>query len=198
MADDAPGSEPEAAGTAADPVSYPPVDEVGEVLVTEAEIVQRTHEIGAQITADLAGEIPLLVGVLKGSVIFIADLMRAIGGPVEIDFLAVSSYGEETTSTGVVKILKDLDHEVAGRHIVLVEDIVDSGLTLRYLIAYLEAKQPASVRTCTLLLRQGEHNDDLDIDYVGFSLPPAFVVGYGLDARQKYRNLPYIAEYTGE
>ena len=177
---------------------YPPDDEVGRVLVTEAEIVQRTHEIGSRITSDLAGEIPLLVGVLKGSVIFIADLMRAIGGPVEIDFLAVSSYGKETTSTGVVKILKDLDNEIAGRHVVLVEDIVDSGLTLRYLMGYLEAKQPASVRTCALLLRQGDHNKDLDIDYVGFSLPPAFVVGYGLDARQKYRNLPYIAEYTGE
>lgn len=183
---------------AADSEPYPPNDEVGEVLVTEAEIVQRTHEIGARITADLAGEVPLLVGVLKGSVIFIADLMRAIGGPVEIDFLAVSSYGTETTSTGVVKILKDLDNEIAGRHVVLVEDIVDSGLTLRYLMGYLEAKQPASVRTCTLLLREGHQNDDLDIDYVGFSLPPAFVVGYGLDARQKYRNLPYIATYTGD
>ncbi len=171
---------------------------MGEVLVTEAQIVQRTHEIGSLITADLAGETPLLVGVLKGSVIFISDLMRAIGGPVEIDFLAVSSYGKETTSTGVVKILKDLDNEIAGRHVVLVEDIVDSGLTLRYLIGYLEAKQPASVRTCTLLLRQGDHNNDLEIDYVGFSLPPSFVVGYGLDARQKYRNLPYIAAYTGD
>lgn len=182
----------------AESAQYPPADEVGEVLVTEAEIVQRTNEIGSRITADLAGEVPLLVGVLKGSVIFIADLMRAVGGPVEIDFLAVSSYGKETKSTGVVKILKDLDNEIAGRHVVLVEDIVDSGLTLRYLMGYLEAKQPASVRTCTLLLRQGDHNDDLDIDYVGFSLPPAFVVGYGLDAGQKYRNLPYIAEYTGE
>jgi len=178
--------------------AYPPEAEVGEVLVTEAEIVRRTHEIGAQITADLAGEVPLLVGVLKGSVIFAADLMRAIAGPVELDFLAVSSYGSETKSTGVVKILKDLDNEIAGRHVILIEDIVDSGLTLRYLMSYLRGRQPASVRACTLLLRQGDHNEDLDIDYVGFSLPPSFVVGYGLDARQKYRNLPYIAVYTGD
>jgi len=177
---------------------YPPAGDVGRVLVTEAEIVQRTMEIGSEITNDLQGETPLLVGVLKGSVIFVADLMRAIAGPVELDFLAVSSYGEETQSTGVVKILKDLDNEVTGRHIVLVEDIVDTGLTLRYLINYLEAKNPASIRTCSLLLRQGDHNKDLAIDYVGFSLPPAFVVGYGLDARQQYRNLPYIAVYTGD
>ncbi|MDH3294662.1 MAG: hypoxanthine phosphoribosyltransferase [Acidimicrobiia bacterium] len=171
---------------------------MGEVLVTEAEIVRRTMEIGAQITADMKGETPLLVGVLKGSVMFVADLMRAIAGPVELDFLAVSSYGAETESTGVVKILKDLDNEVTGRHIVLVEDIVDSGLTLRYLMSYLKAKNPTSVRTCTLLLRQGDHNKDLEVDYVGFVLPAAFVVGYGLDARQQYRNLPYIAEYTGD
>lgn len=177
---------------------YPPDGDVGRVLVTEAQIVQRTMEIGSEIASDLDGETPLLVGVLKGSVIFVADLMRAIAGPVELDFLAVSSYGKETKSTGVVKILKDLDNDIQGRHIVLIEDIVDSGLTLRYLMSYLEAKNPASVRTCTLLLRQGNHNDDLEIDYVGFSLPPAFVVGYGLDARQRYRNLPYIAEYTGE
>ena len=182
----------------ADRHSYPPDTEVGRVLVTEVEIVQRAEEIGARITADLAGEVPLLVGVLKGSVIFIADLMRAIDGPVELDFLAVSSYGVETASTGVVKILKDLDNDLSGRHVILVEDIVDSGLTLRYLIGYLKARQPASVRTCTLLLREGTHNKDIDIDYVGFSLPPAFVVGYGLDARQKYRNLPYIAEYVGD
>jgi len=176
---------------------YPPEDEVGRVLITEADIVRRTNEIGADITSELAGEVPVLIGVLKGSVIFVADLMRAIGGPVELDFLAVSSYGEETKSSGVVKILKDLDQEIAGRNVVLVEDIVDSGLTLRYLIGYLEARNPASVRTCTLLLRQGTHHNDLDIDYVGFTIPPAFVVGYGLDAGQKYRNLPYIAEYTG-
>jgi hypoxanthine phosphoribosyltransferase len=186
-------TEPPASGA-----GYPPPGDVGTVLVTEAEIVRRTMEIGSEITSDLKGETPLLVGVLKGSVMFVADLMRAIAGPVELDFLAVSSYGKETKSTGVVKILKDLDDQVTGRHIVLVEDIVDSGLTLRYLMGYLEAKSPASVRTCTLLLREGDHTDDLHIDYVGFRLPPAFVVGYGLDARQRYRNLPYIAEYTGE
>ena len=122
---------------AAESAPYPPEDEVGEVLVTEAEIVQRTHEIGAQIAADLAGEVPLLIGVLKGSVIFIADLMRAIGGPVEIDFLAVSSYGTETTSTGVVKINMDLKGAISDRDVLIVEDIVDTGHTLDYLLEIL-------------------------------------------------------------
>lgn len=178
--------------------SFPTPGEVGEILITETEIQARVSELGAQITADLAGEVPVLVGILKGSVVFIADLMREIAGQVDLDFLAVSSYGQQTKSTGVVKILKDLDNEVTSRHVIIVEDIVDSGLTLRYLNDYMAARQPASVRTCTLLRRLGTQTSDLDINYVGFDIPPAFVVGYGLDARQRYRNLRYIAEYTGD
>ncbi len=167
-------------------------------MITESEIQERVRQLGQQITNDMAGEIPVLVGILKGSVVFVADLMREIAGPVDLDFLAVSSYGQETKSTGVVKILKDLDNEVSGRHVIIVEDIVDSGLTLRYLNDYMAGRQPASVRTCTLLRRQGTQTADLEIDYVGFDIPPAFVIGYGLDARQRYRNLRYIAEYTGQ
>ncbi len=178
--------------------SYPPSGDVGEVLISESEIQDRVRELGIQITNEMAGEVPVLVGILKGSVVFVADLMREIAGPVDLDFLAVSSYGQETKSTGVVKILKDLDNEVSNRHVIIVEDIVDSGLTLRYLNDYMAARQPASVRTCTLLRRQGTQTSDLEIDYVGFDIPPAFVIGYGLDAGQRYRNLRYIAEYTGD
>lgn len=176
---------------------YPTPGDVGEILITESEIQTRVAELGAEITADMSGEVPILVGILKGSVVFVADLMREIAGHVDLDFLAVSSYGEGTESTGVVKILKDLDNEVSNRHVIIVEDIVDSGLTLRYLNDYMAARKPASVRTCTLLRRLGTQTSDLEIDYVGFELPPAFVVGYGLDAGQRYRNLRYIAAYTG-
>lgn len=179
------------------PSSFPVSGDIGEILITEQQIVDRVAAMGRQIAHDFRGEVPMVVGVLKGSVIFVADLIRAIDGPVQLDFLAVSSYGDQTKSTGVVRIIKDLDHEVTDRHVIIVEDIVDSGLTLRYLIEYMNARRPASVRTCTLLLRQGDHTSDLDIDYVGFDIPPAFVVGYGLDAAQKYRNLRYIAEYGG-
>ncbi len=184
--------------TDAEDGSFPASGDVGEVLITESEIQNRVRELGAQITADMAGEVPILVGILKGSVVFVADLMREIAGLVDLDFLAVSSYGQETKSTGVVKILKDLDYEITGRHVIIVEDIVDSGLTLRYLNDYMAARQPASVRTCTLLRREGTQTADLHIDYVGFDIPPAFVIGYGLDARQRYRNLRFIAEYTGD
>ncbi|MFV0523089.1 MAG: hypoxanthine phosphoribosyltransferase [Acidimicrobiales bacterium] len=176
---------------------------VGDVLITEAQIAERIATLGARITADYAGRTPLLVSVLKGSLVFVADLMRAVDGPVEIDFLAVSSYGAATRSSGVVRILKDLDSDVAGRDVLVVEDIVDSGLTLSYLLDRLRSQQPASLATCTLILRTaGDGADpdrpvcgDLPIDYVGFRLPPSFVVGYGLDAGQRYRNLPYIARY---
>ncbi len=179
------------------PSPFPVPGDIGEILITGEQIVDRVAAVGRQIAHDFRGEVPMVVGVLKGSVIFVADLIRAIDGPVQLDFLAVSSYGDQTKSTGVVRIIKDLDHEVTDRHVIIVEDIVDSGLTLRYLIEYMNARRPASVRTCTLLLREGDHTDDLDIDYVGFDIPPAFVVGYGLDAAQNYRNLGYIAEYTG-
>jgi len=179
---------------ASSPPSYPP-SEVGEILVTAEQLEQRVAELGQQITADLQGRAPLLIGVLKGSVIFIADLMRAIAGPVEIDFMAVSSYGDSTESSGVVKIVKDLDGAVAGRDVILVEDIIDSGLTMAYLVDYLSGKGPASLRTCSLLVREGRTAPGVSVDYVGFELPPAFVVGYGLDVSQRYRNLPYIAVY---
>lgn len=178
-------------------LAYPPAVDLGEILVSEAQIQARVAELGAQIATDYAGEVPLLVGVLKGSLLFVADLMRAIPGPLEIDFLAVSSYGAATRSSGVVRILKDLDQDIAGRHVVVVEDIVDSGLTLRFLLDHLSAQEPASLRTCSLVVRRGEAAAALDVDYVGFRLPPAFVIGYGLDVAQRYRNLPYIASYAG-
>ncbi len=180
---------------ASPPVEAFPPNEVGEILVTTEQLQQRVAELGQQITDDLEGRAPLLIGVLKGSVVFIADLMRAINGPVEIDFMAVSSYGDSTESSGVVKIVKDLDGAVAGRDVILVEDIIDSGLTMAYLVEYLSGKGPASLRTCSLLVREGRTAPGVSVDYVGFELPPAFVVGYGLDVAQRYRNLPYIAVY---
>ncbi len=184
--------------------AYPPPDELGEILFSEAEIAERVAELGRQISVDFAGKAPLLIGVLKGSAIFVADLARAILGPVELDFLAVSSYGEATKSSGVVKILKDLDQDIAGRSVILVEDIIDSGLTMRFLVEHLRAQQPADLKTCSLLVRQSMFDDEavdqaapdpIQIDYVGFRIPPAFVIGYGLDVGQRYRNLPYIATY---
>lgn len=170
---------------------------IGEVLFTEQQIRQRVIELGQEIAADMAGEVPLLVTVLRGSVLFAADLMRAIPGAVEIDFMAVSSYGDDTKSSGVVRILKDLDESIAGRQVILIEDIVDSGLTLAYLLNHLSSREPAGLRACSLLLRENQQVEGVDVDYVGFTLPPAFVVGYGLDYAQQYRNLPYIAKYTG-
>ncbi|MCP5033619.1 MAG: hypoxanthine phosphoribosyltransferase [Actinomycetia bacterium] len=182
---------------AAEPLAhYPPAEDLGDILISAEMIAARIEALGQQITADYEGEVPLLVAVLKGSMIFVSDLMRTIAGPLEIDFLAVSSYGAATKSSGVVRIVKDLDQEVSGRHVILVEDIVDSGLTLRYLLDHLTSQGPASLRTCSLVLREGEQVEDLNVDYVGFRLPPAFVIGYGLDVNQRYRNLPYIASYA--
>ncbi len=180
-----------------DTFAYPPPGDIGEILFTEAQIQQRVAELGRMISDDFRGRTPLVVGVLKGSVMLVADLIRAIDGPVELDFLAVSSYGAATKSSGVVKILKDLDRTISGRDVVVVEDIIDSGLTLRYLIDRFTAQKPATLKTCSLLVREGDQAADLDVDYVGFRVPPAFVVGYGLDVSQRYRNLPYIATYTG-
>lgn len=176
---------------------YPPESDLGEILITADQIQQRVAELGREITADLDGRTPLLVGVLKGSVIFVADLMRAIEGPVEIDFMAVSSYGDATESSGVVKIVKDLDSTVAGRDVILIEDIIDSGLTMKYLVDHLAGQGPASLRTCSLLVREGRTDPNVSVDYVGFELPAAFVIGYGLDVGQRYRNLPYIGTYEG-
>ncbi len=179
--------------------AYPPPDDIDEVLYSETQIADRVTELGAAITADYDGRVPLLVSILKGSMVFAADLMRAVAGPVEIDVMAVSSYGEATESSGVVRIIKDLDQDVAGRDVIVVEDIVDSGLTLRYLLEYLGRQGPASLTVCTLLLRDGNRiEEEIDLDYVGFRLPSdAFVIGYGLDVAQRYRNLPFIATYAG-
>ncbi len=172
-------------------------DEVGRVLVSESAIQARIAELGAEIAADYAGERPLLVAVLRGAYIFLADLSRAIDLPVEIDFMAVSSYGNATTSSGVVRILKDLDEDLAGRHVIVVEDIIDSGLTLSYLRRNLANRGAASVEVCALLVREGRQKVDESLRYIGFEIPPDFVVGYGLDVSGRYRNLPYIAEFDG-
>jgi hypoxanthine phosphoribosyltransferase len=169
--------------------------EVGNVLVSEAEIDARVRAIGTAITTDYNGRQPLLVGVLKGAVVFMADLLRAIDLPTEIDFLAVSSYGESTTSSGVVKIVKDLDAELLGRDVILVEDIIDSGLTLRFLVENLRARGPASLAVAALLVREGVEVAP-EVRYVGFTLPPTWVVGYGLDAGQRNRHLRGIHAYV--
>ncbi len=171
--------------------------DVGEILVTEAEITRRVAELGAAITEEHAGRAPLLVCVLKGAFIFMSDLSRAIDLPVEFDFMAVSSYGSATRSSGVVRIVKDLDLDLSGRHVILVEDIIDSGLTLSYLRKNLLARNPASLEVVALLAREGSDLAALDVRHVGFHIPHEFVIGYGLDVAERYRNLPYIAVYTG-
>lgn len=173
--------------------------DVGAVVVDADRLQGRIAELGKQISADYADRSPiLLVGVLKGAFMFMADLARHIDVPVEVDFMAVSSYGSSTRSSGVVRIVKDLDIDLTGRHVILVEDIIDSGLTLQYLRKNLAHRGPASLEVCALLLREGLQKSDPDLAYVGFRIPPAFVIGYGLDVEQRYRNLPYVAEYTGE
>jgi hypoxanthine phosphoribosyltransferase len=170
---------------------------LGEVVVSAAELRGRIEEIGAEITADYHGRPPLLVGVLKGAFVFMSDLARAIDLPVEFDFMAVSSYGSATRTSGVVRIVKDLDLDLSGRHVIVVEDIIDSGLTLNYLRRNLAARGPASLEVCALLVRDGRQKDDLDLKYVGFVIPPAFVLGYGLDVAERYRNLPDVRVYVG-
>jgi hypoxanthine phosphoribosyltransferase len=170
---------------------------LGDVVVTEDALTARIAELGAQITADYAGRPPLLVGVLKGAFMFMSDLARAIRLPVEFDFMAVSSYGSATKTSGVVRIVKDLDLDLTGRHVLVVEDIVDSGLTLSYLRKNLVARGPASVEVCALLVKSGLQKVDPALRYVGFKIPPEFVVGYGLDVAERYRNLPYVCTYLG-
>jgi hypoxanthine phosphoribosyltransferase len=171
--------------------------DVGRVVVEADELQERVVQLGKDITADYADRPPLLVGVLKGAFMFMSDLARAIDLPVEFDFMAVSSYGSATRTSGVVRIIKDLDLDLTGRHVVIVEDIVDSGLTLAYLRKNLAARGPSSLEVCALLLKEGLQKVDPDLRYVGFRIPPAFVVGYGLDVGERYRNLPFIAEYAG-
>lgn len=164
----------------------------GPELIAADALQQRIVELGEEITADYAGRRPLLVGVLKGAFMFMSDLIRRIDLPVELDFMAVSSYGASTRTSGVVRILKDLDVDLAGRDVLLVEDIVDSGLTLAYLRDLLMARSPASLEVCALLVREGSRPSAAELRYVGFEVPPEFVIGYGLDFAERYRNLPYI------
>ena len=171
---------------------------VGRILLTEDQIMRRIREIGAQMTEDYAGARPLLVCVLRGAYAFMTELAFAIDLPVEIDFIAVSSYGSSTRTSGVVRLVKDLDVDLTGRDVVLVEDIVDTGLTLRYLRRSLEARGPASLEVCTLLARESADLDGLGVRYVGFTIPGDFVVGFGLDAAERYRNLRYLAVYEPE
>ncbi|MDR1422031.1 MAG: hypoxanthine phosphoribosyltransferase [Coriobacteriales bacterium] len=167
-------------------------EDVKEILFDEQQIAECVQRLGAQISTDYAGEKLLLVTVLKGAFIFMADLARAITSDIEIDFMAVSSYGAEAKSSGVVRIIKDLNAAVEGRHILIVEDILDSGLTLKYLIKNLRSRRPLSVGVVTLLLKEGRQETDVTCQYVGLICPDEFVVGYGLDYAESYRNLPYI------
>jgi hypoxanthine phosphoribosyltransferase len=172
--------------------------ELSEVVIAPSTLRAKVAELGAQITADYQGRPPLLVGVLKGAMMFMSDLARQIELPVEVDFMAVSSYGSATTTSGIVRIVKDLDADLKDRHVIVVEDIIDSGLTLNYLRKYLGARSPASLEICALLLKEGVQRVTNDFAYVGFTIPPSFVVGYGLDVAERYRNLDGIYNYVGE
>jgi hypoxanthine phosphoribosyltransferase len=167
-------------------------EDIEEVLITSEQIQEKIAHLAKQITDDYRNRDLLLVGVLKGAFVFMSDLARHIELPLEFDFMAVSSYGSSTKSSGVVRILKDLDYEITGRHVLLIEDIIDSGLTISYLLRYLEARGPATLDICSLFWKKGEQAVPLDVKYPGFEIAPVFVVGYGLDYAEKYRNLPYI------
>jgi hypoxanthine phosphoribosyltransferase len=171
--------------------------DLGEVVVTEEALQQRLAELGAEISRDYAGRTPLLICVLKGAVMFMADLARHVDLPVELDFMAVSSYGSATKSSGVVRIVKDLDIDLGGRDVIVVEDIVDSGLTLNYLLKNLASRNPASLEVCALLLKEGQQKAEPPLRYVGFRLPDTFIVGYGLDVAERYRNLRDIRTFVG-
>ena len=173
-------------------------DDIDQVLIKSDEIQSKLADIGDRITQDYDGRSILLVGVLKGAFVVMADLARYVRLPLEFDFMAVSSYGAATKTSGVVRILKDLDHDLDGMDVLLVEDIVDSGLTLKYLLKNLAARKPASLEVAALLRKTGIQKVPLDIRYVGFDIPPDFVVGYGLDFDERYRNLPYIATLKPE
>ena len=172
--------------------------DIEKILVSEEEIQAKLAEMGAQITADYEAKQLLLIGVLKGAFVVMADLSRNIRLPLEFDFMAVSSYGMATKTSGVVRIIKDLDHDLEGMDVVLVEDIVDSGLTLKYLLKNLSQRRPASLEVAALLRKEGIQKVPLDLRYVGFDIPNEFVVGYGLDYAQRYRNLPYIGTLKPE
>src|SRR5918997_1785046 len=165
----------------------------GEILVQADDLQRRVRELAAQVTADYEGKELLLICVLKGAVFFLSDLMRHIEVPCEVDFMAVASYGDATDSSGVVRILKDLDAPIEGRHVLIVEEIVDSGLTLQYLMRNLRARAPASLEVCALLTKPERHRTQIDAKYIGFEIPDRFVIGYGLDHVERHRNLPFVA-----
>jgi hypoxanthine phosphoribosyltransferase len=169
---------------------------VGDVVVGEDELKSRIVELGKEITEDYTGRAPLLVCVLKGAFVFMSDLARAIDLPVEVDFMAVASYGSSTKTSGIVRIVKDLELDLVDRHVLIVEDIVDSGLTLRWLRRNLASRNPASVEVCALLVKEGLQREDPELKYVGFRIPPDFVVGYGLDVDQRHRNIPEVRRWT--
>ena len=171
---------------------------VGEILVQPDELAHRVRELAQEISRDYAGRDLLLIGVLKGAVFFLSDLMRHLEVECEVDFMAVSSYGSSTDSSGIVRILKDLDAPIEGRHVLLVEDIVDSGLTLSYLFRMLRGRNPATLEVCALLTKPERREVDLPIRYVGFEIPNRFAIGYGLDHAERFRNLPYVAVLAGE
>lgn len=166
---------------------------IGDILVPEQELTRRVREMAAEVSRDYADKDLLLIGVLKGAVFFLSDLMRHLEIPVEVDFMAVASYGSATKSSGVVRILKDLDAAIEGRDVLIVEDIVDSGLTLQYLLRNLAGRHPASLEVCALLVKPERQKVDLETRYVGFEIPDRFAIGYGLDHAERYRNLPYVA-----
>jgi hypoxanthine phosphoribosyltransferase len=170
----------------------PSESDIQSVLLSEAQIQARVAELGAQLSRDYEGKDPVLVGVLVGACIFMADLLRHVTEPCFLDFVAISSYGKESRSSGVVRILKDLDETVESRHVVIVEDIVDTGLTLNYLLDNIRNRNVASVKTCAMLDKPSRRLTNVNVDYVGFEVPDEFVVGYGLDFAQRYRNLPYV------
>ena len=171
---------------------------VGEVLIDEDALSSRVAELGAEVSVDYEGRDLLLIGVLKGAVFFMADLMRHIAVPCEVDFMAISSYGDSTDSSGIVRILKDLDINIEGRDVIVVEDIIDSGLTLSYLMRNLESREPASLEVCALMTKPDRREIDVPVRYIGFEIPNRFVVGYGLDFGERYRNLPYVAVLSEE
>ncbi len=166
--------------------------DISSVLFDEYKIQARTREIGLSITKEYQGKVPVLIGILKGGFVFMADLLRSITIPLELDFLAISSYGSGTQSSGIVKIRKDIDVDLSGRDVIIIEDIVDSGLSLQYIKEYIQKHNPASVKICVLLDKPKAHKIDVNFDYVGFEIGNEFVVGYGLDFNERYRNLPYI------
>ena len=171
---------------------------VGEVLIDQETLSARVADLGAEVSGDYEGRDLLLVGVLKGAVFFMADLMRHITVPCEVDFMAISSYGDSTDTSGIVRILKDLDINIEGRDVLVVEDIIDSGLTLSYLMRNLESREPASLEICALMTKPSRRQIDVPVRYIGFEIPDRFVVGYGLDLAERYRTLPYVAVLSSE